>query len=550
MTALCAVALFAVRDHSKDDTATIDEPFHIYAGADYVMRGVFVANPEHPPLAKDLAALSLLRARPNPPSDFGPSPMPSIAAQTEFLQANRVPFSKLLPLAREPFRWVLAALVVLVYLAARASFGPAAAVLASALIALDPNFIAHAGIVHTDVPVSLLMTATTVLTIAAVRGSKLLWLLAGVTLGLAIATKFTALLLIPLVVLAPLLVLLERAPRKHLLEQFAGAVTACIVAMVVVHAVYALNARNTPRENVPVAIEAFLRWRQAPPEMIDRYKRLARTSPEVALFGAGVQGVRLITRNGQTWSYLCGRVSRTGFPEYFPVAFLVKSTPAMLLVTAAALAGLWLLRTKWTVGLLVPVIALFLVSIPSALNFGIRHMLPVYPLLAIAGASVLAARLRPRAYALVAVLLIASAALSLRGSHPYELGYFNAIAGGTERGGEWLSDSNIDWGQDIGRLRVYIDNHATQRNTTAVVFGTAHAWRELEGLRPFDPTLPPGYYATSVNMERVGPYFTRDFEGAAAGDAVARLMAALKTRGRRVGRVGAAITVWELGPGR
>jgi len=50
------------------------------------------------------------------------------------------------------------------------------------------------------------------------------------------------------------------------------------------------------------------------------------------------------------------------------------------------LAGGALLRRRETIALLVPVVVLFVVAIPSSFNIGVRHILPVYPLLAITGA--------------------------------------------------------------------------------------------------------------------------------------------------------------------
>src|SRR5688572_30634113 len=191
VAALCALAMFLTWDHTRGDSATNDEPVHMYAGTEYLSHGVLFTNPEHPPLAKDLAALSLLRANITPPAVLPDRPLHGL---TQFLRANTIPQTELLALARAPFRWLLAALIVTVYAAARAAFGVPAAMLASALIAIDPNFIAHAGVVHTDVAAALFMTLTVVLAIAA-GSSAARWLLTGLVLGLAIATKFTALIL-------------------------------------------------------------------------------------------------------------------------------------------------------------------------------------------------------------------------------------------------------------------------------------------------------------------------------------------------------------------
>ena len=151
MIALCAIAIFAVRDHAREDSITIDETVHLFAGAEYVMLGTYFSNPEHPPLTKDLAALNLLRADPQPPLVRGFTVVPPKDPLLRFLWGNRIAHQSLVAMMRQPFRWLLALLIVVVYLTARVAWGTGAAVLASALVALDPNLIAHAGIVHTDV---------------------------------------------------------------------------------------------------------------------------------------------------------------------------------------------------------------------------------------------------------------------------------------------------------------------------------------------------------------------------------------------------------------
>jgi 4-amino-4-deoxy-L-arabinose transferase-like glycosyltransferase len=542
VAALCALAILLTLDHTRGDSATIDEPPHIYAGTEYLTQGVLHTNPEHPPLAKLLAAASLVRAQHLTLPDISGVPRRRPHDLFPFFLANGIPFREMLALARAPFRWLLAALIVCVYLAARAAAGTPAALLASALVALDPNLIAHAGIVHSDVAAALLITVTVVLTISAVGGRRpSRWILAGLALGLAIATKFTALILVPLVLLAPLLLLLQADRRQKVAEHFAGALAACIVAALVIYAVYAVTMRAmVPNEAAYVSV-TFLRHRHADPETVARYARLTQRLPEIGMFLTGVKGVQLLSGGERDWNFLNGRLSRKGFPQYFFVAFLLKATPAMLLLTAAIAAGGRRLRNKWSIGALATVVTLLVVSIPSSFNIGVRHILPIFPLLAIVGAGVLASRLPRRAFAIVAAVLIVSAGVSLASIHPFELGYFNFL-GGPEN----LSDSNVDWGQDIDRMHVFLREKGWERDTRVIVF----AMPALHGVERYPPldelSVPPGHYATSSYMEHVGPTVVREREGAVAGDVIQRVMDTLRARGRPIAKVGASITIWEL----
>lgn len=530
--------MLAVWDHAREDSITIDEPLHIFGGAEYLLNGTMVTNPEHPPLAKDLAALSLMRAEIKPPQIRAVTPIPPDRELLVFFHRNRIPLEEIAALARAPFRWLLAALIVVVYVTARAAWGIRAAILASAIVALEPSLIAHAGLVHTDIPATLFMTLTVALTIASAGASPLRWILTGASLGLAIAAKFTALLLVPLVVLAPLLLLLEGVRGRKLLEQFAGAIAACIVAALVVMLVYTLNLTGMDPDEAAMSTSAFLRSRFEDPATVERYARLTKASPAIGMFLSGIRGVRLVSEGGYLWTFLHGRLSKNGFPHYFFVAFLVKSSLAMLFLTAAVFFGGRRLRSKWAIGLLAPVVTMFAATIPSAFNIGVRHILPVYPLLAIAGAGMLASHLPRRAFRVAATLLIVAAGLSLWRSHPHELGYFNAIAEGTGGGEAWLSDSNLDWAQDIGRLTKVLRERGWERDTTVEVFAAVVHWpmiaryRRLEG-----DTIPPGRYAVSAYIEQVRAHDNPRLE---------KLVETLHARGRRVQRVGSSITIWEL----
>ena len=57
--------------------------------------------------------------------------------------------------------------------------------------------------------------------------------------------------------------------------------------------------------------------------------------------------------------------------------------------------------------------------------------------------------------------------------YPYYLTYFNEIAGGPDRGRYILSDSNIDWGQDMVGLKNYVEQNHIDRIKLSY-FGIAH----------------------------------------------------------------------------
>jgi hypothetical protein len=255
-------------------------------------------------------------------------------------------------------------------------------------------------------------------------------------------------------------------------------------------------------------------------------------------------------------NYLFGRISVHGFPSYFFVAFALKSTLAFLAVTVLALVSYLRrpseLREEGRLFLL-PVVVLVLASIGSAYNIGIRHMLPVYPFLALAGAasfSRLSSRSaparRPPAAAAVVVLLPLLCGYELLRIHPHELSYFNLLAGGPEGGRRILSDSNVDWGLDLKRLAAELRRRGVDDPTIVYFGGDDVLYRTGTPDFAADPRVWGSLVAISAFQLAAGPEF-HDYHGEhALAVALRRLRSEITTRGRPAGRVGYSIYLFEL----
>ncbi len=558
VAALCAVAVGVTRAHQRDDSPTFDEPIHLFAGHEYAAEGTYWLNPEHPPLLKLLAGASLGSAGIRAPSQGAPGPIALerhfTSCFTTWLYGNRVPADVLLDLGRRPFPWLLALLAVCVWASARALHGPGPALLAAGLVALEPTFVAHAGVIHTDVGAALTMTAAALLALLAVEKAHVgWWAVAGCALGVALASKFTAVVLIPLFPLLPLLQAALGRPRpeaRRVVRGLLGSLLALATAFAVLWGAYALCLRRMPAAEAEEAVRLFLSGRQAPRGELERIAALSHVSPPLGHFVAGLAGVRLLSGEGRGTNFFHGEASENAFPLYFPAAFLLKTTPSFLLLTAAALllGGRELLRFR-SVALLLPAAAVLAAAIGSRFNIGVRHILPVYPLLAIAGAAIVAER-AGRLFPVAAAALLLGSAVSLRLAHPEEMSYFNVLAGGTEGGRRWLTDSNVDWGQDLKRLGALLREKGWEETTTIVAYSGLAMNYYSPRAKVLDPSAPvgPGRYAVGATVEAIGPSLASRIEGPAAGRKIAELLALLRSRGRLVGRVGGSITIWELPP--
>jgi hypothetical protein len=553
--ALTALALAAVRGHTRRDALSADEPIHILSGYLEVFGRTAIVNIEHPPLMKALAGIGLVGLGLPPPPEHIPLGERFTPYGHAFLFENRVSADRIAAAARGPFLAVFAILLLLVFFAARARSGAAAGLFALSLCALDPNLVAHAGVVHTDLGAALGFLATVLAwdrtwrrpTPARVAG-------AGAVLGLALAAKFSCVYLVPILLLQTLLGVRREAsagPAARRALMAWGA--ALVVAGAVVFGVYAAVTSRMDRGEQRAVIHEMVAGRGAP-ELSAKLERLVDFSPPVAHYLGGLAAVARQNAVGGGVNFLFGRTAVAGFPLYFFVAFLAKSSIAFLLVTALLVAGLILggrpAREDGALFLL-PVGVLFLASVGSTYNIGIRHLLPVYPLLAMAAAGLFrrveqasGPAARPAFLALCALPVVGAG--ELRRIHPHELSYFNPFAGGPEGGRFVLSDSNVDWGLDLERLGDELRARGVMDPTVAYFGGDDVAARI--GVADFsaEPVVRGRIVAISAFLLAAGPEYYRyhgAMEVAAALDALRRELAA---RGRPIGRVGYSIYLFEL----
>jgi hypothetical protein len=403
------VATYTVFNH------TSDEPGHIAAGMEWLDKGVYRWESEHPPLARVFCALGpyLLGIR----SQNTPRDKPSARTMEGLAILYRDHHYDLtLSAARLgilPFFWIAC---FVVYAWGRRYYGPAVGASAVFLFSFLPPVLAHAGLATTDMAVTAFLGA------AFLTGWQWLeeptWkraLCFGLCCGLMVLSKFSCLVFFP--VAAALALAPSWRAARVLGARLPTLAPAVAAACVVIWAGYRFSFAKLP-------------------------------APE--LF-SGLQVVMQHNTEGHP-SYLLGERSLDGFWYFFEVALAVKTPLAFLLFLGIGTALVFRRRPRFP--LLWPPLAFasafLLVGLFSHINIGVRHILPVYIGFAIVAAAGLVRWLEvdPRRW-----WLPAAAAVWLGGSslaaHPDYLPYFNLLAGGEPE--KILVDSDLDWGQDIKR---------------------------------------------------------------------------------------------------
>jgi hypothetical protein len=466
------------------ETQTWDEGIHISAGYAYLMRGDFRWNQEHPPLAKILAALPLLPLRLELPVHAASwKKLDETQMGIDFLYHNRAPADTILMRARGSVMLLSLLFLIAVAWLVRRRFGSAAALLATALCAFDPNLMAHARYVTTDYPVTAFFFLAALLWMEyLLDGRARDLLLAALAFGLALVTKFSALLLVPALI-ALFAIRWRQAPDKFPVHR---ALTA-----------FAAFA------GIVLLLATVLYWPETVRALSGELPRLARVVKRgnpigENLYRAGkwfglpahpfLTGLGLVASHNQIGhaNYLLGTRSDKGWWYYFPVVFAVKSTIAGLIATLGLVtAGLLVLSRRAALSfvwcaLLIPPAIYLLISMTSAINIGMRHILPVYPFLYLAVA-VLLTQAGARPWARTAMLLLAGLQIAeCAWIAPDYLAFFNALSGGPGNGPRYLVDSNIDWGQDVKKLKKWLAAHGTD---TARIWYFGNAPMDYYGIR-------------------------------------------------------------------
>jgi Dolichyl-phosphate-mannose-protein mannosyltransferase len=467
---LLAAAAFQMLAVIRRKNITVDEIVMIPSAYYHLAAGNFQLVNEHPPLSKFLAATPLLLIQPNEPQP------PEVM---RFWESNTANFETISFWARVPMILCTIALGVLIFVIARNLFGPRAAVVAVALFSFEPTVLAHGRVVQTDVPAALgyLLFFFVFYWYLKKPSWRRAAALGGAT-ALAILAKFSMLLTAPILLVA-LVLLWWRAPRnqqdRSMFLKHAALVT--LVVLISINAAYFFQRRSLNGEDVYWAQKSF-------PANSGAVLQTVRTASYVVPtdFVMGIFWQVWHNNEGHPASLL-GQYSRKGWWYYFPVAFALKTTLPFLLLSLVSLA--WATyqfvrkRDVRFLPLLLPFVIYTGFVLFSHINIGVRYYLPAFPFLFILGGAFLDSLLKVKRLRVAAITtacaLFVWIGIETARTFPNYLTYMNQLASNHPH---WwyLSDSNIEWGDDAKELATYLRQRGETRVQTAFLgdFFTLH----------------------------------------------------------------------------
>ena len=500
------------------NSPTCDEiAHHIASGYSYLVTGDFRMNPANPPLIREISALPLLFLNVRLPIDsqawkMGNSPV----FGNEFFYKMNKNADSIIFWARIPMAILSVILGFLVFLWSGRLYGVRGGLLSLAVYSFCPNIIAFAALATVDLGASLFIFAALFSLWSYFKDpSKKKIIITGLCFGLAQASKYTSIFLIPIFVVLTICYYVltdDNIRRPALNKRLTDLLSIFAIGYFVVFAAYFFETKpfikNAP--DIPEKVE-YIKSAVGKLQMgkiglnRDRAVWIAQNIPiPFSAYLVGLGGVAHQSSVGGYKTFLLGKVSDSGFWNYYVIAFLAKTTIPVILMFVWAII-LTLRGDKKTIlgalFLLLPIIIFFVIISMNKGQVGVRHILQIYPLIFVLIGSLNIMRLKDLLkYAVLAVLIILQI-VSLASVLPYPISYFNELAGGPDNGYNILRDSNLDWGQGLKALKVYMEKNGTGK-IKLFYFGTADPEYyniPYEGMSESDFNYPArGVYAISA----------------------------------------------------
>jgi hypothetical protein len=520
--------------NAKNDSATFDEVAHIPAGYSYVTQHQTRLNPEHPPLLKDLIGLPLafLHLNFNTNQDYWTGDnLPRVWDDGQWAAGKYLLYGagnnpdQTLFWARLPIILISVLLGLFLFMWGKELAGTLGGLFVLTLYAFDPNILGHNHYVTTDIGIAAFLTFAFYYFLKFIKNPS--WknvAIGGFFLGLVNLVKFSSLMAYPILGLVLLVYPLvkkvshdeadlpageagnkEKFLRTKLFFSYLGkGIVAFAISMVVVWILYFLNTYNMPQEVIAKQIGFSFPLNDPNPLSMTTNKALSflNSTPVIRPFAEYFLGVTMVFKRvaGGNGAYFLNNVTSKASKIYFPLVFVIKETLPFLVLILFSLffTGIQIFKSFrkslaeknlgksfkrfLQTGLMQYTLFGFIIlyaylSITGNLNIGLRHLFPILPLAYLLVTKKVFDFLRNKHVVtkqqlqiLFSILIIWIVLIPIT-TYPYYVSYFNEFIGGSKNGYKYVTDSNVDWGQDLKRLRSFLDQNPQIEKINVDYFG-------------------------------------------------------------------------------
>lgn len=340
------LSIFAIQSIAtmKQKSATYDEPFYLWTGYVYLKTGKIIGELQSPLLTRTLSAIALSFLNLSLPIDEQ-TPEGGMEYDKRFLYQNNKKPETIIFWGRFPILILGIILGFFVFLWAKLLYGVPSGIFALVIYTFSPNILAHTTVATTDLGVTCFVFISLFCFWKFLNTDEQKFLIpSGITLGLGIISKFSAILLIPIYV---------------------------------VFLTYYLWKKNIPNKVIKI-LRCFLIILVSAFVMILIAYRISL----IDYFFKGFAATMMDIESGRRMWFL-GKYSATGFWYFYPLSFLMRTSIPILLFSILALSHA-IIKKKVCISeilLLAPIVLFFAAAMLSNKQLGLRYILPVYPLL-------------------------------------------------------------------------------------------------------------------------------------------------------------------------
>lgn len=532
---------------SRDKSFTYDEPFHVTSGYSHWVYNDYRLTPDNGNLTKRWVSLPIVFEELTLDVEQNPwwrsSNQNRLARDFVYGQRNKELRSSIVWRGRFMMALLGVLLCLTVFFLSRQRFGVWGGWISLAACMLSPTVLAHSRIMTSDLMVGLAyLWAINALWQALHNLTGKSLLLSAVATSVVCLCKFSGLLIIPVaLVLGGLRIMIGRVwivslGRKKQRVRSRWQQCKVLLSLVLAHIVLGFLVIW-----LAYGFRYSMFWdssplNRPPPELTIPLENLGRVGPVISTFHSYhllpesfLFGISSVIGHAQyRMAFLNGEHSMTGWGTYFPFAFLVKTSWPILLLIVLALGrsvGAFLTgsaegrrrslrRLYKSAPHLLFLLFYSFIAIRSSINIGHRHIFPIYPVIFVLIGSLghwLASKTAWKRWIIVILgfgLVLESCLI-----YPHYLSYFNGLIR-PKSAYKHLVDSNLDWGQDLPRLKQWLEGKQLNNEEgealvsyfgfaspgfygiRAKVFGGYHAKREAVIWGPWKP----GYFCVSASI--------------------------------------------------
>jgi len=445
----------------QQKSATFDEAVIIYSGSNFLHNGETRVNAENPLLAKSLLAF---------PTIFMDIDIPKTPKKEQFSYQMGTGFtlsqkflysdndaSTILFWSRLVNVILCFSCAIFLYLFLRIFLKHKLAFIGMLIFLLSPSVSANARLATVDIAVMLFIFGSTYFLFKALLSGKTSWaVFAGIMTAGAMLSKFTGILLIPIILVQLVIYCLQKNNKEARLNALKFFAVIIITSLLLINLCYLFKGVGYSLNDCDIRSPLLTKLASVP---------LLSDIP-IPLPLSYVKGFDIVAFNNQPGfpNIFMGKYYNNGgswWYYYLVVSFIKIPIPFLLLIVSGIIIASRRFYRRWEYYfILIPPLAIFLnFSFVAYRQLGIRYILPLFPFLAIAALLAVryALRFKHGKLRVLVVLLLAWMLVSNFLIYPHYLAYFNSFAGGAEGGKNWLASSNLDWGQDLPGLKNWLN---------------------------------------------------------------------------------------------